>query len=164
MRRKEIEDKKLLSVMIRGARRSDKELSRILKVSQPTVSRKRAKLEKQGYIAEYTVIPDLTKMGYDFVAITFLKFAQHRPEDLQKAREWARSKSSIIYATDGEGMGMSSVMLSVHENYASYSRLLSELQLDWQPNLTSTQTFIASLARPDLLIKPLSFRYLDGNP
>jgi len=164
MARKETKDLKVLSALIRGARKSDRELAKTLKVSQPTVTRKRTELEKKGYISEYTLIPDLTKMGFDFVAFTFLKFAEHRHEIIDRAQVWARRRSCVIYATDGEGMGMNSLMVSVHEDYAGYSKLLSELQQDWQPNLTSTQTFMVSLARPELLIKPLSFRYLDGNP
>jgi DNA-binding Lrp family transcriptional regulator len=160
---KESQDLKLLLALIRGARRSDRDLAEILKVSQPTVSRRRTKLENEGYKQEYTAIPDLTKMGYDFVAMTFLKFNEESPELFNKAREWTRKRSSIIYVTNGEGMEANSIMFSVHTNYASYSKLLEELRRDWQPNLTNIQTFMISLARPELLIKPLSFRYLDGN-
>jgi DNA-binding Lrp family transcriptional regulator len=127
------------------------------------VTRRRTKLQNEGYITEYTATPDLTKMGYDFVAMTFLKFAKESSELFDKAREWTKKRSSIIYVTNGEGMGMNSIMVSVHANYADYSKLLEEIRRDWQPNLMDIQTFMISLARPELLIKPLSFRYLDGN-
>jgi DNA-binding Lrp family transcriptional regulator len=153
----------LLSALMMGARRSDRDLAKILKVSQPTVLRRRKLLEKAGMIQEYTVIPDFTKMGYDFVAVTFLTFAEDSSEFLDKGRKWARNKSPIVYMTKGEGMGMSCFMISVHRNYASYSKLITELKRDWQPTLTNVQTFMVSLARPELLIKPLSFRYLDGD-
>jgi DNA-binding Lrp family transcriptional regulator len=163
MDRREQENLRLLFAFIKGARRSDRELARVLKVSQPTVTRKRAALEKEGYIKEYTVIPDLSKMGYDFIAITFLSFAEDRPELFEKAREWTNRRPCIIYATNGEGLGMNSIMMSVHTDYASYSKLITELRRDWQPNLRNTETFIVSLARSDVLIKPFSFRYLEGN-
>jgi DNA-binding Lrp family transcriptional regulator len=163
MDKKEDEHLRLLHALTKGARKSDRELARVLKVSQPTVTRKRAVLEKEGYIKEYTIIPDLVKMGYDFVAVTFLSFAEDRPELFDKAREWTKGKPSVIFASNGEGLSMNSIMVSVHKNYASYSKLITELRRDWQPNLRNTETFIISLARPELFIKPFSFRYLEGN-
>jgi len=163
MNKKEHEDLELLFALIKGARRSDRELARVLNTSQPTVTRKRTKLEKEGYAKEYTVIPNLAKMRYDFVAVTFLSFAEDRPDLFDKARKWAKDRPCIIYSTNGEGMGMNSIMISVHMNYASYSKLITELRRDWQPNLKDIQTFMISLARPDLLIKPFSFRYLEDN-
>jgi DNA-binding Lrp family transcriptional regulator len=163
MDRRKHEDLRLLFAIIKGANRSDRELAKVLKVSQPTVSRKKKNLEQQGFIKEYTVIPDLSKMGYDFIAVTLLSFTEESPELFDKAREWTSHRPSVIYATNGEGLGMNSIMVSVHSNYASYSKLMTELRRDWQPNLKNTETFIVSLARPDILIKPLSFRYLEGN-
>lgn len=163
MDKKEHENLRLLFALIKGARRSDRELAKVLKISQPTVTRKRANLEKEGYIGEYTVIPNLVKMGYDFVAVTFLSFAEDRPQLRGKAQEWTNSRPCIIFVVIGEGMGMNSIMVSAHKNYASYSTLITDLRHDWQPNLRSTETFIISLARPELVIKPLSFRYLEGN-
>jgi DNA-binding Lrp family transcriptional regulator len=161
--KKERGELELLFELIKGAKRSDRELAKFLNISQPTVTRKRAKLERDGYITEYTVIPNLTKMGYDFIAVTFLSFAEDRPELFDKAREWVRRRPCVIYATNGEGMQMNSIMISVHTNYASYSKLVTELRRDWQPNLKDIQTFMISLARQDLLIKPLSFKYLESN-
>jgi DNA-binding Lrp family transcriptional regulator len=155
---------RLLFALIKQANRSDRELAKALKLSQPTISRKKKSLENEGFIAEYTVVPDLSKMGYDFIAFTFLSFSEDRPELFEKAREWTSRKPCVIYATNGEGLRMNSVMVSVHSNYAGYSKLITELRRDWQPNLKETQTFIVSLARPDILIKPFSFRYLEQNP
>jgi DNA-binding Lrp family transcriptional regulator len=163
MSRKEREDLELLFALIKGARRSDRDLAKVLRTSQPTVTRKRGKLEKEGYIREYTLIPDLAKIGYDFVAVTFLSFTEDRVELFDKAREWTKRRPCVIYAVNGEGMGMNSIMVSMHINYASYSKLITELRQDWQPNLKSVETFIISLARPELIIKPFSFRYLEGN-
>jgi Mn-dependent DtxR family transcriptional regulator len=45
----------VISELVRNCRRSDGELARALHVSQPTVTRTRTKLEKQGLI-EYTIL------------------------------------------------------------------------------------------------------------
>jgi len=61
---------KLVSELIKNSRRSDRELARVLGLSQPTVGRMIKKLEKEGVIQEYTMIPDMTKLGIEIVAIT----------------------------------------------------------------------------------------------
>jgi len=152
---------KLLLELIKGARRSDRELAKIAGVSQPTVTRTRTRLEKEGLIKEYTIIPDLRKMGYELLAFTFLSFAEDRPVLFDKAREWTKKQPPVIFANQGEGLGMNSMMISLHRNYASYTKLISKLRQDWQPNLTGEQSFIISLERTDLKIKEFSFRHLE---
>jgi DNA-binding Lrp family transcriptional regulator len=154
---------KLLFELVKGARRSDRELARALRVSQPTVTRARTKLEKTGFAKEYTTIPDFSKIGYDLLAFTFMSFAEDKPELFNKAREWIMKQSCVIFANNGEGLGMNSVMVSLHKGYASYSRLLTQLRRDWQPNLTSEQSFVISLDRPELTIKHFSFRDLPAH-
>lgn len=162
MNKKE-EKLKFLFALIKGARRSDRELARTLGTSQPTITRKRTKLEREGFIKEYTVIPDLEKMGYEIIAFTFLAFREAKPELIEKAREWTSKWPCIIFGSDGEGLGMNSIMISVHKNYASFSRLISKLRHHWQPNLQDIQNFILSVNRPELIVKPFSFRYLEAN-
>jgi DNA-binding Lrp family transcriptional regulator len=161
MSEKEKEKLNLLRELIRGSRRSDRELAKVLKVSQPTVTRKRTHLELAGYVKEYTIIPNLTKMGYEIVAFTFLAFTEAKAELLEKAREWAKGQANVVFASDGEGLGMNSIIVSVHKNYASFSRLITTMRKDWQPNLKDVQSFILSLNRPELIVKPFSFRHLE---
>lgn len=163
MDRRETEHLELLHALIKGGRRSDREIAKVLGVSQPTVTRKRTILEKQGHIKEYTIIPDLTKMGYDFIAITFLAFAEDKPELFEKAREWTKNRPPIVFAANGEGLSKNSIMVSLHKNYAGYSKLMTELRRDWQPNLKNAESFTISLHRPDLLIKPFSLRSLEDD-
>ena len=151
---------KILFELIKGARRSDRELARAIRVSQPTVTRTRTKLEKMGFVKEYTIIPDLRKMGYELLVFTFMSFAQDKPELFDSAREWIKKQPSVIFANNGEGPGMNSMMLSIHTDYASYTHLVTDLRRDWQPNLTNLQSFIISLARTDLAIRDFSFRHL----
>jgi DNA-binding Lrp family transcriptional regulator len=161
MSNKEKEKIDLLHELIKGSRRSDRELAKLLKISQPTVTRKRTRLESEGYINEYTVIPNLVKMGYEIIAFTFLAFTEAKVESLAKAREWGKRQASIVFASDGEGLGMNSIIVSVHKNYASFSKLITDMRQDWQPNLKNVQSFILSMNRPELTVKPFSFKYLE---
>lgn len=163
MSSKEKEKLKLLFALIKGARRSDRELARAMKISQPTVTRKRTLLEKEGYLTEYTVIPDFSKVGYEIMAFTLLSFTESRPELFEKAREWTKKQPCVIFAASGEGPGIDSIMLSTHKNYASVSRLITQLRRDWQPNLKTVESFMISLKRPEQIIKQFSFRYLEAN-
>jgi DNA-binding Lrp family transcriptional regulator len=157
---KEKEKLKLLLELIRGSRRSDRELAKTLKTSQPTITRKRTLLEREGFIKEYTLIPDFEKMGYEIIAVSFLAFSETRPELTEKAREWCKKQPSIIYAGGGEGLGMHSIMVSAHKDYSGFSRLITQLREDWQPNLKDVQSFLIGISRRELVYKPFSFRNL----
>jgi DNA-binding Lrp family transcriptional regulator len=158
---KDKEKVELLNELIKGSRRSDRELAKVLKISQPTVTRKRSRLESEGYINEYTVIPNLAKMGYEIIAFSFLAFTEAKPELLAKAREWGMRQPNILFASDGEGLGMNSIIVSAHRDYASFSRLITNVRQDWQPNLKDVQSFILSISRQELMVKPFSLRYLE---
>lgn len=156
-------DLKILFELIRGARRSDRDIAKGIGVSQPTVTRGRTNLEKEGLVKEYTTIPDLTKIGYELLVFTFLSFAEDKPDLFAKAREWTKKQSCVVFATNGEGCGMNSIMVSLHKNYTGYTNLITQLKRDWQPNLTGEQSFVISLNRPDLNVKHFSFRPLLEN-
>ena len=64
---------KMLSELIKNCKRSDRELARAIGISQPTATRIRSKLEKEGYIRQYTTIPDLNKIGYTVASLNFVK-------------------------------------------------------------------------------------------
>ena len=151
---------KLLFELLKDSSRSDRKLGKILGVSQPTVSRTRNKLVKDEVIQQFTIIPDLSKMGCEIVAFTLLKFSQRTPELIEKGRQWARKQPNIIFAGDGEGSGMDAIMISVHKNYACLTRLIDKLRLDWQPDLKEISTFIISTSRPELIVKPFSLKYI----
>jgi DNA-binding Lrp family transcriptional regulator len=80
---------KLLCELMKDSRRSDRELAKAVGVSQPTATRTRGKLEKEGYIKEYTIIPDFRKLGYNVMGVTLLKHNEpvneERSAELRKA-------------------------------------------------------------------------------
>jgi DNA-binding Lrp family transcriptional regulator len=160
--KKEEEKLRLLFELVKDAGRSDRELSKSMKVSQPTVTRKRNALEKEGFIKEYTIIPNLAKMGYEIIAFTFLRFQEPpKPQLMEEAKKWTSKQSSVVFASDGEGIGMNSVMVSLHKDYGSYTKLINQLRRDWDPSLKDVASFKISIKRPELLVKPFTFKYLE---
>jgi DNA-binding Lrp family transcriptional regulator len=81
---------RLVSELMKNSRRSDRELAKTIGVSQPTVSRAVKRLEKEGYIQEYTIIPNFVKLGYRILALTFVKLKQ--PLDEQEIDRPERSQ------------------------------------------------------------------------
>jgi len=64
----------LLLEYLKDSDRSDREIAKVLGVSQPTVSRLKSKLVKEGLIRHFSAIPDFAKMGYEIMAFSFVKF------------------------------------------------------------------------------------------
>jgi len=117
---------KLLSELMKNSRRSDRDLAKAIGASQPTVTRTRHKLEKEGYIKEYTMIPDFAKLGFQILALTFVRTEKVlTPEELKKARKIAskvmrEGAAESIMLERGAGLEQNGVFMSIHKDYACY--------------------------------------------
>ena len=154
----------LLRELLRDSKRSDREISRVMGVSQPTVSRTRGQLKKRGYIQSYTVIPDFEKLGYQILAFTFTKVKTYpSSEEVEKigklATEWIMKRPNVIFAADGEGLGKDVVMLSFHKDYARYSDFMRNYAMDFGEVVDSFNSFLVSLGS-GFKFKPLDLKYL----
>jgi len=131
----------LLYELMKDSKRSDRELAKIVRVSQPTVTRMRKVLEKQGYIREYTVIPYLEKLGFEIVALTFI--SANLTDDL---RDWISKNSKILFSCFGEGLdGRALLLVSVHKNFTEYSKFADEIRRLFGSNIASFNVFLSSL-------------------
>jgi len=153
--------KKLLIELLRNSKQSDRILAKKLGVSQPTITRTRAKLEREGYIKHYTFVPDMKKMGLNILALTFVKMdpAVVNAEMINKVRKYAANFPNGIFASTGEGMGMTGVIMGVHKDYRDYAKKLSMFRSDWGKYLVDIQSFV--MTTEEGVIKDFSFKYLD---
>ena len=149
---------KLLFELMKNAKRSDREIAKIIGVSQPTITRMRQRLEKTA-IVDYTVIPDWTELGFEIMAMTFVK-AKGLPETTEKAKKWAMNNPNIVFAAGGEGMGMDYSIMSFHSNYSDYSSFIDNLKTEWAENLQDLQSFLMTTGE-ERTVKPLSLKYLE---
>jgi len=153
-------EKKLLGQLIRNSKRSDRELARALDISQPTITRTRQKLEREGFVRDYAIVPDWRKLGFEIMVFTFLKMRPDiRSEELgKKVEQYAASIPFAIYVAFGEGLGMTGVVIALHKNYSEYFEQLSLFRTQWKEYIEDIQSFITVLGEGE--VKPLSFTYL----
>jgi DNA-binding Lrp family transcriptional regulator len=161
--RKELAEK-LLRELLNNSKRSDRELAKLLKVSQPTITRTRHKLEKSGMIQDYTITPDFGKMGFELLAITLIKMKPEirSPEALKRAQKYTEKFPNAIFAGIGEGLGMTSAIISFHHDFTDYTRKWNQMRLDWKDYILDLKSFIVSLE--DGVIKRFSPTYLKDVP
>ncbi len=151
---------KLLYEMMKNSKRSDREIAKIIGVSQPTITRMRQRLEKTGYIRDYTVIPNLEKLGYEIAAFTFMTIANSnvKSENIEKRIE---SSPKIVFSASGDGLnGKNFLMVSIHKDFTDYSKFMSELRSKWSENIRDIDSFLVAL-RGDIP-KHFSFKYLQS--
>lgn len=156
--------KRLLFELLKDSKRSDRELAKVLQVSQPTVTRRRNQMVEQGLIQGFTVIPDFVKIGYKLMAITLIKamgiftkkdYAEIRGQGLK----WLRNEPGIIMGGACEGMGMNSFILSLHKSYSDYNKFMLKLRLEMGDFMDDAQSILVDLGATERL-KPLHLKYL----
>ncbi len=155
----------LLRELLKNSKRSDRELARILGTSQPTVTRTRRKLERNGYILQYTAVPDLTKVGYEILAFTFMKIIPHDEKSdeakfTEKTHKWTLENPKIILSMHGDGLnGKNCTIISLHKDFTDYYTFITEFKGKWSSSMRDVETFLVSLKAK--AVKPFSFRRLE---
>jgi DNA-binding Lrp family transcriptional regulator len=156
---------KLLSELIKNSRRSDRELAKAIGASQPTTTRLRSKLEKEGYIKEYTIIPRFSKIGYHIMAFSFFKIESPvSAETLEKFKNALPIKLSeypwgIVMAKSCMGGSHDAVIVSFHPNYASFDHFRLALKHNVFLNVVDFIAFLVNLDEENQFL-PLTFSLL----
>ena len=121
----------VLSELVGNSKQSDREIGRKLGKSQPTVTRIRRKLEKDGYIKEYTIIPDFELLGFELMSMVFIKLLREPNESeiagMSKLGEVIAKEtgSSTTMAFRGIGLGFNAVVVPLHRDYTGFNTVLS---------------------------------------
>ena len=149
---------KLISELIKNSRRSDRELAKAIGISQPTVSRVRLRLEKEGLI-DYSAVPNLAKLGFEIIAIILgtRNFEKHSQSELPKATDFIKRHPNTIFVASGLGLGGDRLGISIHKNFAEYSKFMQESKVCWG-DFMSFDSFLISLKSKDV-VQPLSLRH-----
>ena len=150
----------MLFELIKNSKRSDRELARNLHISQPTVTRLRKTLEKDA-IEQYTVVPKISYLGFDIIALTFARSKELVQPLFEKAEKWVTSKPNVIFLSSGLGMDEDALMVSMHKEYADFVKFYTSFRRDWGDKLQNFRTFLISV-RGSTQMRPFSFDYLTG--
>ncbi len=154
---------KLLLEMMGQCKRSDRELAKALHVSQPTVTRARRWLEQNGYISEYTLIPDFAKIGLELVAFTLIKLrtgssAEKYEETKKRSIAFLQKSPNAVMSLRGEGMGCDGILVTLHKNFAEFTRFMRELKME-ATGMEVVGSFLASLTDPNQY-RSLTFKHI----
>ena len=148
---------------MKNSRRSDRELAKTIGTSQPTTTRLRNKLEKEGYIKQYTIIPNFSKIGYTIMAMNFIKLdpkiSDHEIEGFRKSHPHTlgREPWGIVLIHRGVGLGYDSVIVSFHQNYASYDAFRNNVKRMMGKSVTEMNTFLINVEENNTLPPTFSF-------
>jgi len=157
-------DYKLLFELMKNSHRSDRQLSKALGVSQPTVTRRRTMLEKN-YIEGYTIIPKFGQIGFEIAAFTFLKSklkqktGKEKDEALKKMKDWYMNQPNVVLVQDGRGIGWDAICISLHQNFSDFAAFIRLQDSELSEWIIESQTFHTDL-KPGIAIKPFHLKYL----
>lgn len=150
----------LLYELMKDSRRSDRELSKILKVSQPTVSRTLKKMQKDLGL-RFTAAVNLGKVGFELIAVTFGR-KQESPIEAKKVQEFLEEfHNTIVFASTGTSSGINAdrMIISLHKDYSDYFKFRERLRASWEGTVLLGNSFLMSL-QSDKIIRQLSTHYL----
>jgi DNA-binding Lrp family transcriptional regulator len=153
-------DIKILFQLVKDSRQSDRQIAKVLNVSQPTVTRRRTILEKQGFL-EYSAIPNLKKLGFEILAFTFGRwnFQEYPGTRVEQMKQFIAQNPNMIFISTGTGSGYDRIGVSVHRDYADYSRTIQNFKTGWGKYFETLSSFIVSI-QTDKILQNLSFKYL----
>lgn len=143
---------RLVSELMRNSRRSDKELARLLGTSRSVVSRLIKKLEKEGCIGEYTVIPNFSRLGFGVMAVTLIKgekaFSMEEYDEVMKAGVELDKHESlpVVMVVKGLGSNYDVMIISFHKGYSDYRGMVANLRQVSCMDSADVQSLIVDLA------------------
>jgi len=150
---------RLLLEYLKDSNRSDKQMAKVMGVSEPTIARMKRRLVEDGLVEHFSVIPNFSKIGYEILAFSCVKFNPEKLAEIEgKAKEWAQRNHEIIFTSRAEGMGMHAVTISLHKNYAEYDKYLRKNKIEWRGLLEEVHFMLVDLKGENT--KPFSLRSL----
>jgi DNA-binding Lrp family transcriptional regulator len=142
---------KVIIELLKNSRRSDRELSKAIGVSQPTVSRTIDKLKKQGYIKEFTIIPDFKKLGFQVMSIVLSSVKEKvTPEQIEESRREIRREekenpNALLFGYTGMGLNSDRASILLNKDYSEYLAFTRHAKEHSLVDVERMQSFIVDL-------------------
>lgn len=123
----------VLQLLMSDSKMSDRIIAKQLGISQPTVSRMRASLKKDGIIRRYVLVPDLAKLGYSVILSSTVSYANST--ELDKLQNRFARDDRVFFA--GKSRKGTIVVLSKHIDAICIMTFMDEYN-------TSNENFIST--------------------
>ena len=136
---------RIIVELMRNSRRSDREIGKAVGVSQPTVNRTIKKLEKEGVIKEYTMIPDFHTLGFEIMGFTQFELYEKPYTDRARARETLIEAFASLAAVEGISESANRMLMSLYESYSEYSKVRNILRAVPIINVDKINSFFVDL-------------------
>jgi DNA-binding Lrp family transcriptional regulator len=165
-RTKKSKETSLAKELLRDSSRTDRELARIVGVSQPTVSRTKKLLLNEGIIHALVAVPEFYKIGFELMAVTFVKIKavlgsrDVRKRNFEKVKEWMDREKKVIFCGRCNGFNSHSFFISIHKNYADFDAFINKHNKELGYELLLELESVLINLDADQQIKPFNFKYL----
>lgn len=118
-------DQKILNSLQLNGRLSNGELAEEIGLSASQCSRRRTRLETEGYIVGYHASVDRSKTGHDITCLISISVATHNPDNAQKLASLLQALPHVLeaYSLTGE---MDYMIKVVTKDLQSLSRFISD--------------------------------------
>ncbi len=139
-------EKQVLFELLKDGRKPDKHVAQLLKLTQPTVTRIRQRLERDKVIRGYRAIVDEKMAGFSISAITFFDWRDYSDkEHVEEATNYITKMAEVVYFARGEGLrGKTYVMISFHKTFADYESFTRKLRERYGKQMAYVEEFISS--------------------
>ncbi len=157
---------KVLFALLALGGKSDREIAKKLGINNSTLSRRRKKLEEEGYIKEYTLLPDFHKMGLDIIVFSSCSTSDVVPTENSKYVQELVNKipEMLCLFEDHDVAGTNWFAVTVHRNYDEFVELYKNVM----DEITSMHLHVPRVESKRLVFhtnklypKPFSLRQLN---
>lgn len=139
-------EKQVLFELLKDGRKPDKHIAQLLKLTQPTVTRIRQRLERDKIIRGYRAIVDEKAAGFSISAITFFDWRDYsEKEQIEEAVNYINKMPEVVYFARGEGLrGKTYVMITSHKTFSDYIDFTKKLRERYGKQIAYIEEFISS--------------------
>jgi DNA-binding Lrp family transcriptional regulator len=130
------------------------QISRIAKaIDEPstTIHYNIKKLEKEGVIKEYTMIPDFRKLGYALMGVTLFSLkdtlSEEGEKELRKTAVEVEKQNTFgsLIIVRGLGMQKDRMFITLYKDYTDYNRTIQLTKQLANVNIESMESFLVDL-------------------
>jgi len=136
--------------LIKNSKKSDRDISKKLGISQPTVTRIRKSLEKKA-IKAYTTIPIFPELGIDLISFNLGNCEHAKSEVDDCLRKLTKVNPQILFRSSGEGMRKNCIIVGLHKDYRDYVKFLRDIRSSFKGVKNDFESFIVPTTREHVL-------------